>query len=248
MHSVLIIDDDGKLGEVLTEYCAQFSIAIDPALTPSAGLKKLARHHYDAVILDVMLPEMNGFDVCREIRKTSDIPIIMLTARGDVTDRIVGLEIGADDYLPKPFDPRELVARLLSNIKRSLASASVADKAPLTMQYEGLSIHPIEREVRIGNTTIELTTKEYDLLLLLAEQPSKAFNRDEILQALRGTDNELFSRSVDILVSRLRAKLKPISAIKTVHGAGYTFTLPLSHIDAEISSHNGSHVGTKTDS
>lgn len=231
MHPVLLIDDDGKLGEVLTEYCAQFSIAIDPALTPSAGLKKLAQHPFDAVILDVMLPEMNGFDVCREIRKTSDIPIIMLTARGDVTDRIVGLEIGADDYLPKPFDPRELVARLLSNIKRHIASSNNSvESTPSVMQYEGLSIHPIEREVRIANKAIELTTKEYDLLLLLAEQPSKAFNRDEILQELRGAENELFSRSVDILVSRLRAKLKPITAIKTVHGAGYTFTLPKSDL------------------
>ncbi len=226
MHPVLLIDDDGKLGEVLTEYCAQFSIAIDPALTPSAGLKKLAQHPFDAVILDVMLPEMNGFDVCREIRKFSNIPIIMLTARGDVTDRIVGLEIGADDYLPKPFDPRELVARLLSNIKRHIANGSSGESTPSVLQYEGLSIHPIEREVRVANNTIDLTTKEYELLLLLAEQPSKAFNRDEILQALRGAENELFSRSVDILVSRLRAKLKPISAIKTVHGAGYTFTLP----------------------
>ena len=228
MHPVLLIDDDGKLGEVLTEYCAQFSIAIDPALTPSAGLAKLSQHSFDAVILDVMLPEMNGFDVCREIRKTSDIPIIMLTARGDVTDRVVGFEIGADDYLPKPFDPRELVARLLSNIKRHLASGKTIQNTPTVMQYEGLSIHPIEREVRIADKAIELTTKEYDLLLLLAEQPSKAFNRDEILQELRGADNELFSRSVDILVSRLRAKLKPITAIKTVHGAGYTFTLPKS--------------------
>lgn len=225
MHPVLLIDDDGKLGEVLTEYCAQFSIAIDPALTPSAGLSKLEQHTYDAVILDVMLPEMNGFDVCREIRKHSNVPIIMLTARGDVTDRIVGLEIGADDYLPKPFDPRELVARLLSNIKRHLASSTSTTDAPSVMQYEGLSIHLIEREVRISDKPVELTTKEFELLLLLAEQPSKAFTRDEILHSLKGTDNELFSRSVDILVSRLRAKLKPINAIKTVHGAGYTFAL-----------------------
>jgi len=225
MHPVLLIDDDGKLGEVLTEYCAQFSIAIDPALTPSTGLKKLEQRTYDAVILDVMLPEMNGFDVCREIRKTSDIPIIMLTARGDVTDRVVGLEIGADDYLPKPFDPRELVARVLSNIKRHLASNTTNTDSPSVMHYEGLSIHQIEREVKVNDKIIELTTKEFDLLLLLAEQPSKSFNRDEILQLLKGTDNELYSRSVDILVSRLRAKLKPVNAIKTVHGAGYTFAL-----------------------
>ncbi len=225
MHPVLLIDDDGKLGEVLTEYCAQFSISVDPALTPSAGLKKLETHKYDAVILDVMLPEMNGFDVCKEIRKNSDIPIIMLTARGEVTDRIVGLEIGADDYLPKPFDPRELVARLLSNIKRHLGSSKTGKAKPADLLFEGLSIHPLQREVKVNDEPIELTTKEYELLHILAEQPSKAFSRDEILQALRGTDNELFSRSVDILVSRLRAKLKPVTAIKTVHGAGYTLAL-----------------------
>jgi OmpR family response regulator RpaB len=225
MHPVLLIDDDGKLGEVLTEYCAQFSITIDPALTPSAGLKKLSQKSYDAVILDVMLPEMNGFDVCKEIRKSNNIPIIMLTARGDVTDRIVGLELGADDYLPKPFDPRELVARLLSNIKRHLANNQTSANEPTDLFFEGLSVHPLQREVLVADKAIELTTKEYELLLLLAEQPSKAFSRDEILQSLRGTENELFSRSVDILVSRLRAKLKPVTAIKTVHGAGYTLAL-----------------------
>ena len=121
MHSVLLIDDDGKLAEVLTDYCAQFDIRIEPALRPSIGLEKLDSFEFDAVILDVMMPEMDGFEVCKRIRRSSDIPIIMLTARGDVTDRIVGLELGADDYLPKPFEPRELIARLNSNIKRHTA-------------------------------------------------------------------------------------------------------------------------------
>jgi len=225
MHPVLLIDDDGKLGAVLTEYCARFSIAIEPALTPSIGLAKLRAGQFDAVILDVMLPEMDGFDVCRTIRQESDIPIIMLTARGDVTDRIVGLEIGADDYLPKPFDPRELVARLQTNIKRHLASqSSTATDATISVQqFDGFSLHPEEREVQVNNTVVELTTMEYALLMLLARAPGRAWSRDEILSELKGTENELFSRSVDILVSRLRAKLKPVSPIKTVHGAGYAF-------------------------
>ena len=226
MNPVLLIDDDGKLGEVLTEYCARFSIAIDPALTPSAGLTKLKQNHYDAVILDVMLPEMDGFDVCREIRRENDIPIIMLTARGDVTDRIIGIEIGADDYLPKPFDPRELVARLQGNIKRHNATRAGHFREPSAMQvlsFAELEIHPEEHEVRVKGKPVTLTTKEYALLLLLAEQPGRAFSRDEILNALRGNELEIFSRSVDILVSRLRSKLKPVSPIKTLHGQGYAF-------------------------
>ncbi len=225
MHPVLLIDDDGKLGAVLTEYCARFSIAIDPALTPSAGFAKLEKKSYDAVILDVMLPEMDGFDVCRKIRRTSDIPIIMLTARGDVTDRIVGMEIGADDYLPKPFDPRELVARLLSNIKRHLAnrSAESASFEKAIQLFEGFTLDPEQREVIVGEQPIDLTTMEYALLMLLAAEPGRAYSRDEILGELKGTENELFSRSVDILVSRLRSKLKPVAPIKTVHGAGYAF-------------------------
>lgn len=225
MHTVLLIDDDGKLGEVLTEYCARFSIRVEPALTPSAGLDKLARTDYDAVILDVMLPEMDGFEVCRQIRAGSDVPIIMLTARGDVTDRIVGLELGADDYLPKPFDPRELVARVQTNIKRhqGLASRGTVTTSHPPRHFEHLSLYPDTREVHVDGNPISLTTKEYELLSLLAETPGKAFSRDEIIAALKGTDMELYTRSVDILVSRLRAKLKPAQPVKTIHGAGYAF-------------------------
>lgn len=229
MHSVLLIDDDGKLAEVLCEYCAQFGIQLDPALLPSDGLTKLQNNHYDAVILDVMLPEMDGFEVCRRIRKTHDLPIVMLTARGDVTDRIVGLELGADDYLPKPFDPRELVARLNVNIKRHVQrnqSANKDSEEHTDLHFEGLTVRPLQHEVLVTQKNVELTTMEFRLLLLLCRQPGKACSRDEILGALKGTENELFSRSVDILISRLRAKLKPLQAIRTVHGAGYAFILP----------------------
>jgi len=226
MNSVLLIDDDGKLAEALGEYCVRFGIRIEPALTPSAGLDKLSREHFDAVILDVMLPEMDGFEVCRRIRRTHDLPIIMLTARGDVTDRIVGLEIGADDYVPKPFDPRELVARLQVNMKRHGRTSALpaSDEVP-DLYFEGLSVHPLQREIKVDGQSVELTTMEFSLLQLLCESPGRAFSRDEILASLKGTENELFTRSVDILVSRLRAKLKPLQPIRTLHGAGYAFVL-----------------------
>ncbi len=226
MNSVLLIDDDGKLAEALGEYCVRFGIRIEPALTPSAGLDKLSREHFDAVILDVMLPEMDGFEVCRRIRRTHDLPIIMLTARGDVTDRIVGLEIGADDYVPKPFDPRELVARLQVNMKRHGRTSALpaSDEVP-DLYFDGLSVHPLQREIKVDGQSVELTTMEFSLLQLLCESPGRAFSRDEILASLKGTENELFTRSVDILVSRLRAKLKPLQPIRTLHGAGYAFVL-----------------------
>lgn len=226
MNSVLLIDDDGKLAEALGEYCIRFGIRIEPALTPGAGLAKLAQSAFDAVILDVMLPEMDGFEVCRRIRQTHDVPIIMLTARGDVTDRIVGLELGADDYVPKPFDPRELVARLQVNIRRHGRQAGeAADNNTSHLHFERLSVDVLKREVKIDGQPVELTTKEFSLLQMLCESPGRAFSRDEILAELRGTEAELFTRSVDILVSRLRAKLKPLQPIRTLHGAGYAFTL-----------------------
>jgi len=219
MLRALLIDDDEKLAPLLSEYCAIYDISIDSALLPSAGLERLQREDYDAIILDVMLPEMDGFTVCKKIRETRSTPIIMLTARGEVTDRIVGLETGADDYLPKPFEPRELVARLNNIVKRN--SNEKPDDSLL--RYPGLSIDLTLREVAVEEAPLQLTTMEYELLVMLASSPGKKFSRDDILNQLKGTETELFSRSVDILVSRLRTKLKPATPIKTVYGSGYTF-------------------------
>lgn len=219
MLQVLLIDDDEKLAPLLSEYCRKFDIEITAATAPSIGLKKLANQHFDAVILDVMLPEMDGFEVCRSIRKDNPVPVIMLTARGEVTDRVVGLEIGADDYLPKPFDPRELVARISTIVKRKQIPAVVDS----TLKFESLTIEQSRREVSVNGKTLDLTTMEYQLLVLLAQSPGKDFSRDDILNQLKGTETELFSRSVDILVSRLRNKLKPATPIKTVYGSGYAF-------------------------
>jgi len=224
MPKILLIDDDEKLGGLLGNYLERFDLELISATLPSVGLDTLAREDPDLVILDVMLPEQDGFEVCRTIRKTSAVPIIMLTARGEVTDRIVGLEIGADDYLPKPFEPRELVARIQNVLRRS-GPQPAGDGGELN--YKDLAINTERRTVELEGHPLELTTMEYQLLVLFGENPGRTFSRDEILNELRGIDAQLFSRSVDILVSRLRQKLKDTAKqprfIKTVWGTGYTF-------------------------
>ena len=226
MLNVLIIDDDEKLTRLVKEYCAGFNIDVTEKHLPSSGLAHLKSVRFDAVILDVMLPEMDGFEVCKAIRSFSEIPILMLTARGDVMDRVVGLELGADDYLPKPFEPRELVARMNSIVKRKPTESGV-------LVFEGLHINQQERVVKVQEKPVDLTTMEYQLLLLLATSPGKDFSRDDILNRLKGTETELFSRSVDILISRLRNKLKPAAPIKTVYGSGYAFVAPSGHTQSD---------------
>jgi OmpR family response regulator RpaB len=166
-----------------------------------------------------MLPEMDGFELCRAIRRESDIPIVMLTARGDVMDRIVGLELGADDYLPKPFEPRELLARIQTVLRR----ARVPQASPQRLVFDGLEIDLERRQVLRQGELVELTGTEFELLAMLARAPARVFHRDEILNRLRGQDAELYTRAVDILVSRLRRKLEPLDCIKTLRNAGYAF-------------------------
>jgi two-component system OmpR family response regulator len=169
MHRILLIDDDEQLGAPLAAYCARFELELVQATRPSAGLALLRQGGFDAAILDVMLPEMDGFELCRTIRKDSDIPLVMLTARGEVMDRVVGLELGADDYLPKPFEPRELVARLQTVLRRRVVTpAAKLDAAPL--RFEGLTVDPTTRSVLRLGTPVELTSTEFDLLQLLARR------------------------------------------------------------------------------
>ena len=220
MPRILLIDDDQALGEPLAAYVARFGFELTQALRPSAGLALLRRGGFDAAILDVMLPEQDGFALCRAIRQESGIPIVMLTARGEVMDRVVGLELGADDYLPKPFEPRELVARLQTVLRRR---GPVAPDGRL--RFEGLTLDPVTRTVLRGDTPVELTGTEFDLLHLLAREPGKVFSRDDILNQLRGHEAELYTRAVDIVVSRLRRKLEPLAAIKTLRNAGYALAL-----------------------
>ncbi|PIE45547.1 MAG: DNA-binding response regulator [Gammaproteobacteria bacterium] len=219
--TILLIDDDEKLGQLLTEYLAKFNIKLLTATRPGEGLKQFEKYNPDLIILDIMLPEMDGFDVCRHIRQKSNTPVIILTARGDVNDRVVGLGIGADDYLPKPFDPRELVARIEGILARVQQPLKGDDEI---VKFHRLTINKSSYEVRVDEQLIELTTKEYALLLLMCEHPEKVYNRDDIMNELSGIDSELFSRSVDILVSRLRNKLKPLKYIQTVWGTGYKFS------------------------
>ncbi|HEX4925570.1 MAG TPA: response regulator transcription factor [Bdellovibrionales bacterium] len=221
--TALLIDDDVKLASLLKDYLLQHGIELIAAHTPDDGLKLLATRQPAVVILDVMLPGRDGFDVCREIRRTSQIPILMLTARGETTDRIVGLELGADDYLGKPFEPRELVARMNSILRRS----SQTRGAGASLRFGALEIRPSERNAYLNGALLDLSTGEYELLALLASHPGKKFDRDEIMNHLKGFDADVFSRSVDILVSRLRAKLgdnsKTPKFIKTAWGTGYVF-------------------------
>ena len=229
MNRILLIDDDEQLGAPLATYFQRFELQLVHATRPSAGLAHLQAGGFDAAILDVMLPEMDGFELCRTIRKDSDIPIVMLTARGDVMDRVVGLELGADDYLPKPFEPRELVARLQTVLRRRkpvvAPPTAVAPQAAPEMRFEGLTIDPVRRSVTRLGTEVELTGTEYELLLLLAREPGKVFSRDDILNQLRGHEAELYTRAVDIVVSRLRKKLEPLEGIKTLRNAGYSLAL-----------------------
>lgn len=228
MKQILLIDDDEKLGQLLTQYLERNDMTVTAAHTPSKGFEHLKRHKPDLLILDVMLPEKDGFEICREIRAKSSIygqlPILMLTAHGEVTDRIVGLELGADDYLPKPFEPRELVARITNILRRTSDEARSQQEVP---KIQGLDVDPVRRIVRLDEEVIELTTMEYELLILFMQSPNKTFTRDELMNRLRGIDAELFSRAVDTLVSRLRHKLNDTSKtprfIKTVWGRGYTF-------------------------
>jgi two-component system, OmpR family, response regulator len=228
MNRILLIDDDEQLGPPLATYFQRFELQLTHATRPSEGLALLRSQPFDAAILDVMLPEMDGFELCRTIRKDSDIPIVMLTARGDVMDRVVGLELGADDYLPKPFEPRELVARLQTVLRRRKPSGTVQAVnrgATPTLRFDGLVIDTARRSVTREGLEVELTGTEYELLLVLAHEPGKVFSRDDILNQLRGHEADLYTRAVDIVVSRLRKKLEPLDCIKTLRNAGYSLAL-----------------------
>lgn len=222
MPRILLIDDDTELGPPLAAYFQRFDMQLVCAHRPSIGLGLLRQGGFDAAILDVMLPEMDGFELCRTVRRDSDIPIIMLTARGEVMDRVVGLELGADDYVPKPFEPRELVARLQTVLRRRTPAHPTTGAR---LQFDGLTVDVATRSVLRLGQPVELTGTEFDLLHLLAREPGKVCSRDDILNHVRGHEAELFTRAVDIVVSRLRKKLEPLECIKTLRNAGYTLAL-----------------------
>lgn len=220
-ESILVVDDDIGLGELLVTYLGRFGYQVTAESDPQAAMARLDRETFQLVILDVMLPGIDGFTLLRRLRETSSLPVIMLTACGDLADRVVGLELGADDYLSKPFEPRELLARVRSLLRR--ASGTGKEAAPPA----GLHLLPERKEANLDGVTLDLTPMEFDLLEMLAAHRGRVLSRDFIMDRLKGYEWEAYDRSIDIAVSRLRAKLGDSAAsprfIKTVRGSGYLF-------------------------
>ena len=219
MIKALLIDDDLKLAELLENYLRKSDIKLEAIADPLDTLPAIRNHNPEVIVLDVMMPKMNGFEVCQQIRKNYSIPIIMLSARGEPNDKIRGLESGADDYLSKPFEPRELVARIINLIRR----------IPTKNQSKNsiFEIDDLHLEIKMNGSVLDLTTKEYDLLSMFINNPGITFTRDEIIKEIKGIEAHLFSRSIDILISRLRQKIesdpKSPKIIKTIWGKGYMF-------------------------
>lgn len=219
---ILMIDDDADLNALVTEYLARFGHRLVTATTAARGMAQLRREQPDLIILDIMLPDTDGLTLCREIRNEFDVPIIMLTARGEVADRVLGLELGADDYLSKPFEPRELVARIQSVIRRSAGRQSSE-----ALVSDGLRLEKETRRVNLDGNDLDLTTMEFELLKVLMESHGRVLSRNRLIERLRGIDADVYDRSIDMLVSRLRDKLGDDSHtprfIKTVRLSGYQF-------------------------
>jgi two-component system OmpR family response regulator len=217
---VLIIDDDTRLYELLARYLGANGVSATHAPDGRRGLAALEAGVFDAVLLDVMMPGLDGLEVCRRIREKSRVPVIMLTAKGDETDRVVGLELGADDYVPKPFSPRELLARLRAVLRRTQPEA-IAE----TVRVGDISIEVGSRAVRVGSAAIDLTGIEFDILLALARRPGRVVPRDTLLEQAGRGDVAVGDRTVDVHVSHLRRKLgddpRAPKLIKTVRGVGY---------------------------
>lgn len=221
---ILIIDDDLELTALIKKFLENNKYKVSSFDNPKVALQGLEKkHNYELIILDITMPEMDGFQVLREIRKNSIIPIIMLTARGEVEDRIVGLELGADDYMPKPFEPEELIARIQSILRRIKAPEAMVDN----LEFEHLSIDKLKQEVILNGTQVSLSTTEFEALLIFAENCGQILDRDYLVENLRGISWQSYDRSIDVLVSRLRNKLSKLDPdteyIKTIHGVGYKF-------------------------
>ena len=219
---VLLIEDDSRLAAMVSEYLGKAGFHVVHAETGARGLALHGREPADVVILDLMLPDGDGLDICRQMRARSDSPILMLTARGDPMDRVVGLEMGADDYLPKPFEPRELLARLRAILRRRHAGPK-----PDVLRYGRIEIDRGSREVRLDGLPRPLTGYQFALLLALAEHAGRVMSRDALMDLIKGEQMEAFDRSIDVHVSRIRAAIeddpkKPRRVI-TVRGAGYVF-------------------------
>lgn len=223
VERILIVEDDARLADMLLEYLGQAGFGVTVAPLGATALEKLSDAEYDAVVLDLMLPDMDGLSVCRQLRAKYDTPVLMLTARGDAVDRIVGLELGADDYLPKPFEPRELVARLRAIMRRRVRGT--AD--PKSSHFGRLEIDTAARAVRLDGKPCELTGYQFDLLAALAKNAGRVLSREVLMDLVKGEEFESFDRSIDVHISRIRAVIednpKKPRRIITVRTAGYVF-------------------------
>jgi DNA-binding response OmpR family regulator len=220
--SILLIEDDPRLAEMVSDYLGEAGYYVSRAGTATQGLSMHRRGQFQAVILDLMLPDGDGLDVCRQIRADGNTPVLILTARGDTMDRVIGLEMGADDYLPKPFEPRELLARLRAILRRGHGG----EKSEL-MVFGDLEIDKGARTVRVGERECELTSYQFELLTVLAEHAGRVMSREQLMDLMKGQDLEAFDRSIDVHISRIRALIEEDSKhprrIITVRGAGYVF-------------------------
>jgi len=219
---VLLIEDDLRLAAMVSEYLSGAGYRVATAASGADGLERLAKEPYDALVLDLSLPDMDGLEVCRRLRARWDTPVLMLTARGDAMDRVVGLELGADDYLPKPFEPRELLARLRAILRRANREAKNT-----LLRFGRLEIDRDARAVRVAGTEKAITSFQFALLVALAENAGRVLSRDALMDLMRGEKLEAFDRSIDVHVSRIRAAIeddpKKPRRIITVRGAGYVF-------------------------
>ena len=228
VERILLVEDDARLAEMLSEYLDQAGYGVTIAALGATALGSLSRERFDAVVLDLMLPDMDGLEVCRRLRARDDTPVLMLTARGDAIDRIVGLEIGADDYLPKPFEPRELLARLRAILRRGVRDRGTsADQAARPLIFGRLEIDTAARAVRLDGAPCELTGHQFDLLAVFARHAGRVLSREFLMDRAKGAELESFDRSIDVHVSRIRAAIeddpKKPRRLLTVRAAGYVF-------------------------
>lgn len=223
-ETILIVDDERRLLDVLEAYLLKEGFQVARAENGRLALEQAKRVHPDLIVLDVMMPEMDGFDFLREYRKAEAVPIIMLTAKVSNEDIVIGLELGADDYMVKPFKPRELVARIRAVLRR----VDVPQIKPQKLRFKGIALHPDRREVEVGETFLALTPSEYSLLALMMSAPGRVFSRLELLEATQGEVFEGYERTIDTHIKNLRAKVEADSRnpvfITTVYGVGYRFS------------------------
>lgn len=227
---ILVVDDDGETRQLIAKFLRQNGYRVTAVRDGREMMEAVRTAPVNLVILDVMLPGASGLDLCRELRKTSSIPIVMVSAKGEETDRVVGLEVGADDYLPKPFTPRELLARVRAVLRRALASPNLGGQPPgRLVRFAGWTLDLLRRELTSPEgIAVDLSTGEYDLLLAFIEHPQRVLTRDQLLDLAKNRVSSGIDRTIDIQVSRLRRKIDSDPAapplIKTIRGAGYIFT------------------------